>query len=211
MSERLPYFEERVLYETIVTTFDEENQPNAAAMGVQYVNGQLLLQPFFTSDTYRNLLQRKDCVINLTTSPELFVKAALFQEEFAPQDFLPSPANTAPLLTSCSHSYIAARVISIEEQSKALRAQCFCRVLSFDFSGLPPGIYSRAFSSLLEVLIHATRVCAFSNTPEKAVELAELFRWIDHHQKIILRITPKNSQYYTLLEKINAKIAPMRK
>ncbi|RLI69737.1 MAG: hypothetical protein DRO63_00175 [Candidatus Gerdarchaeota archaeon] len=208
MSEKLPFFDEEVLYEVIVSTVDDTKQPNAAPMGVRYSNGQLILQPYLTRTTYQNLLTNKEAVINVTTSPELFVKAALFQEEFNAEDFLTSLVSSAPFLKACAHSFIVVRVSSFSIDD--LKARFLCEIVRVDLSEFRPRLYTRAFSSLIEILIHATRVLAFQRDKDKESEVSRLLELIDYHQKIIGRVTSKNSMYQILMRKINSKINQVR-
>jgi hypothetical protein len=66
-------------YETLVTTLNPGNQPNAAAVGVRRVDGKLRLKVFEGSNTYKNLKTANTFGINILEKDQydLVVKAAL--------------------------------------------------------------------------------------------------------------------------------------
>jgi hypothetical protein len=66
-------------YETLVTTLNPGNQPNAAAVGVRRVDGKLRLKVFEGSNTFENLRNVDTFGINIleTDQYDLAIKAAL--------------------------------------------------------------------------------------------------------------------------------------
>jgi hypothetical protein len=200
-------FEIGVIYEAIVTTYTLENKPNAAPMGfILHNDGKITLACYEGSDTHQNLQTQEEGIINITNDPELFVKSTLFQETFVPDDFLPSKMIKAPILKSCEKSYIALKVVKeLKEDEKSLFV---CEVNHYELNKYVIYPYNRAFSSLIEILIHTTRIIPFAqsrgvNDPE----VRRLLDLINHHSEIITRVTGKNSPYMGYLDEIMDKIS----
>ncbi len=81
-------FSKGIISETIVSTFNANGEPNAAPMGVTMENHeQLVIRPFISTSTYKNLQTRKCAVVNLTADPELFYITAF--KEVVPDGKLP--------------------------------------------------------------------------------------------------------------------------
>jgi len=81
-------FLEGIIGETIVSTYDVDEQPNAAPMGVMmHSSKQLIIRPFVSSLTYKNLQANRCAVVNVTSDPELFYLTAF--KEVNPDRKLP--------------------------------------------------------------------------------------------------------------------------
>ena len=65
------------LIETVVTTTGSDGEVNCAAMGVRLGDSELVLWPFNTTRTLKNLRLRGEAVVHLTDDALLFVQAAL--------------------------------------------------------------------------------------------------------------------------------------
>lgn len=199
--------EKGIIYETIVSTFDEKGKPNAAPMGISIdSNGDLILRAFFQTDTYQNMHQSKICVINFTCNPELFVICALFQDELPEESFKKITKISAPVLKECINRYIIAEVKN--EKIELERAIFECKIVQFQIKEdfYPP--YTRAFSSLLEILIHTTRVLHFSKTKgSTSPEVIRLMELIKYHANVIERVSFDNLIYNQLVDKILEKIS----
>ena len=199
--------EKGIIYETIVSTFNDKGKPNAAPMGVSINSaGDLILRTFYQTDTYQNLHQSKICIINLTCNPELYVICALFQDELPEDTFEIIPEINAPVLKECNSRYIAAEVKN--EMIELERAIFECKIVQLKIvEGFNPP-YTRAFSSLIEILIHATRVIHFSKTEGPASpKVARLRELIKHNANIIERVSYDNQTYNQLVDKVLDKIS----
>lgn len=69
-----------MILETIVTTVDAEARPNAAPMGVRLEEGTIVLRPFRSAVTCRNLEAVGEGVVNFTDNVLLFARCALTPE-----------------------------------------------------------------------------------------------------------------------------------
>ena len=80
-----------MIIETIFSTLDEHGKPNFAPMGVLWGEDSVIVRPFRTSQTCRNLLSSGHGVVNLSDNVLAFVQCALYDM------ILPSfPAVTVP-------------------------------------------------------------------------------------------------------------------
>ncbi|MBK5114190.1 MAG: DUF447 family protein [Candidatus Heimdallarchaeota archaeon] len=206
MNKDLP-FQTGIIYEAIVTTYNQQNQPNAAPMGFAIdKEKQVIIRPYKESDTYKNLQEQKECIINITSDPDLFVKSTLFQDLLIDEFYIKSAMINAPILKACEGNHIALKAVKITKEEE--RGIFYCEIIDANLSEEQVQPHTRAFSSLIEILIHSTRVIHFSRSKElndsKVMHLREL---IEHHSQIISRVTQKNSQYQKYVEKILIKIS----
>ncbi|NHJ39752.1 MAG: DUF447 family protein [Asgard group archaeon] len=209
LMEQLIPFEFNVIYELIVSTYNQDGSPNASTMGIILdKNNNVIIKPFLDTDTCNNLLKNKECILNITNDPELFVISTLFQEEFNEKQFIKEKHVNAPLLKSCENNYIALQVIS-NEKIAPYRMSFHCKIINHKSELVKNKPFTRAFSSLIEILIHATRIIAFSKNPVKNYHVIKLLiTQVKFHSNIIKRVSEKESNYQFLLEKVLTKLAP---
>ena len=207
MTHRNFFLKPNIIYEAIVTSYNNDGNPNAAPMGViRDGEGKILIKPFKCTDTCTNLKDRKACVVNFTQNPELFVDCTLFQDELSRDTFSKSTKIDAPILKECETNHIGLKVISNQETTDKLRVTYECEVLYSKVKQKTVNIYTRAFSSLIEILIHTTRILAFRTENGKKDEIDHLMALIEHHSNIITRVVLDDSVYHKLLYKIKNKI-----
>jgi hypothetical protein len=150
-----PRLPEGKLLEGIVTTLNEDRSPHVAPMGpiVDAGFARLLLRPFRTSQTYRNLKRAKEGVLHITDDVELFAKAAVGRLDEMPR-MLPASAVDGVILADTCRWY-AFRVASIDDQRE--RTEIIADVVGSgtqrDFFG-----FNRAKHAVIEAAILATRV-----------------------------------------------------
>lgn len=138
------------ILEGILTTHNEDGTVNVAPMGpiVDESLSTLVLRPFSTSTTYRNLARTKLGVFHVTDDVELFALAALGQAP--PIAF----SRENPLIMSDSCRWYSFQVRSIEETQDRchLVATTTSRGVNRDFCG-----FNRAKNAVIEAAILATR------------------------------------------------------
>ncbi|MBN1330588.1 MAG: DUF447 family protein [Candidatus Heimdallarchaeota archaeon] len=209
MSEKIRQMDTDVIYESIITTYNEDQTVNAAVMGISLTLSDVwIIKPFKETDTQRNIQRNNELVVNFTLNPEMYVLCSLFQEELTDDLFFQSPDVNAPILKECEKDYCALRVVSIDEEGDSLRVIYQCKLIKNINETSKPFIFTRAFSSLIEILIHSTRILAFKNQPEKLEEVKHLNELINHHSGIIIRVTQNESYYRKILSKIIRKVNP---
>ncbi len=64
-----------LIYETIVTTLDANDQPHIAPFGVREESGLVVIAPFRPSSSLENFLHHQTAVINLTDDVRIFAGA----------------------------------------------------------------------------------------------------------------------------------------
>ena len=74
MSERLPG---AAIVETVTTTINPDGTVNCAAMGVEWGDETIVIKPYRSTRTLRNLRATGAAVVNLTDDILLFTHAAL--------------------------------------------------------------------------------------------------------------------------------------
>ena len=200
--------------ETIVSTYDADGQPNAAPMGVLMKSNKLLLiRPYTSSLTYKNLQAKRYAVVNVTSNPEIFYLTAF--KEANPDGHLPpklfEKAKTvdAPRLRE---AYATVEVSVAETHSfNSKRAEFLCSIQLVTSSKATPKVYSRAQFATIEAIIHATRIKPFLNgdkqDQERALRLMEL---VEIYSDIVDHTAP-NSRYSEIMTDLTQKIHLWRK
>jgi len=178
------------IYEVIVTTYDKNGKANAAPMGITFDEEKnVIIRPFLETTTYENLCENKECVV-----------ATLFKEELSSKNFIKTPDINAPILLAKEKNCIAIKII--EKGKESGRAIFTGKIIQTQLNLVLIKPITRAFSSLLEILIHATRVIHYKKSEgENSSTVKELMLLIDHHVDIIKRVT-SDKLYNDLVEKI---------
>jgi hypothetical protein len=147
--------EDELILEGIAVTQDEAGAVNIAPMGPRVDRGltRLVLRPFQTAQTYRNLKAQGCGVLHVIDDVELLARAAVGQLDPPPAlaaiDGFPCPR----LADACR--WLAFRVVQFDDQDQ--RATIRCKVVSQGeirpFFG-----FNRAKHAVLEAAILATRI-----------------------------------------------------
>ncbi len=158
------------LLEGIVTTLGDDRSPHITPMGalVDAEFSRLVLRPFRTSATYRNLRRSGEGVLHVTDDVELLARAAVGRLDPLPP-LLPAEAIDGVILAGACRWY-AFCVDSTDDREE--RSQIVARVVDSgrlrDFFG-----FNRAKHAVVEAAILATRVALLP--PEKIrAEMARL-------------------------------------
>jgi hypothetical protein len=206
-------FREGIIAETIVSTCDLTGKPNAAPMGVELKNNkQLVIRPFVTSLTYKNILATKSAVVNITFDPALFYVTAF--KKANPDGKLPvsffekAKTVSAPRLKSAK----AFVEVSVKETRSIGfdRAEFLCNIQQVESEKMLPEVHCRAQFATIEAIIHATRIEFFlkGNTQQQkhAIKLIEL---LDVCRDVVNRTAP-NSVYSEIINDITKRIKSWR-
>jgi hypothetical protein len=143
------------LLEGIVTTLNDDGSPNIAPMGPIVDTGfhRLLLRPFRTAMTYRNLKRSREGILHVTDDVELMARAAVGQLDHLPAMRRAEAVNGFILVDACR--WFAFRVESIDDTAE--RTAIVARVVDSgrvrDFFG-----FNRAKHAVIEAAILATRI-----------------------------------------------------
>lgn len=180
-------FEAGVWFETIVSTYCENKEPHAAAMGCMTHDGStIILKPFINTNTYRNLVRHQSLVVNLCHDPAVFFKV-VFEE---PLSYEEAEKVNAPRLLE-AYAWVEA-VLSELIQNDGPRAEALCKVVLIYGQLERAKPYSRAEHVLMEALIHYTRIKAFAKT-EKHDEAVALCERIKYYEGLLNRVSSKSS------------------
>lgn len=195
--------------ETIVSTYSADGQPTAAPMGVvMKSNEQVIIRPFISSLTYKNIQTKKCAVVNVTSNPELFYLTA-FKEanpdgKLPPDLFQKAETVDAPRLRAAD----ATVEVSVDETGSfsTERAEFLCNVKLVKASKKLPKVYCRAQFATIEAIIHATRIKLFlrgdKQEQKQAIKLLEL---VDVCQHVVERTAP-NSRYSEIMADLTRRI-----
>jgi hypothetical protein len=195
-------FSEKVIVETIVSTYDIDGRPNAAPMGVEAQDMQhVFVRPYLPSSTYRNLHLKKCAVINITSNPELYYRTA-FKDNFeggVPLEWFEKAEFVDAPRLAMADGFIE---VSVEEERDLDGGRCevLCKVRSIIAPEKPPMAYCRAVFATIEAIIHATRLAPLmaSGREEEAHRLVKL---IEHYRGIVDRVAP-GSRYSEIMDNL---------
>ena len=191
------------IYEVIVSTFTEDGRATAAPMGITFVEDQsIVVRPFKTSLTFRNLRARRCGVANITLDPSLFYAAAFKwmdkKGEILLDRFERARRVDAPRIT-LADGYIEFTVDQVIDESVE-RGDFICSIRMAEGRTAIVKPYSRSTFATIESVIHATRVPEYLSRgwTERATRLSEL---IEYYGDLVARVSP-NSQYEQILREI---------
>jgi uncharacterized protein len=147
MSDRLPG---AAIIETVTTTINPDGSVNCAAMGVEWGDEVIVIKPFPSTRTLRNLHSTGEAVVNLTDDILLFTEAALGDPHPATR---PAAAVAGAVLADAC-SWREVRVEAIDESGPRARVttQVVARGTGREFLG-----FNRACHAVLEASILGSR------------------------------------------------------
>lgn len=144
-----------MIVEGVVTTLDSEGNLNVAPMG-PIVEGDfsgLVLRPFQSSTTFRNLNQTGCGVFHVVDSIEILAQAAISKLTEAPPTRPASRINGRILTDCCRWFEFRITVSDVSEERSVMQAEIVAHGERRPFLG-----FNRARHAVLEAAILATRV-----------------------------------------------------
>lgn len=144
-----------MILEGIVTTLDASGRVNVAPMGplVDREMQQVVLRPFKTAETYRNLQQRGEGVLHVVDDVWLLARAAIGPIEPPPETFPAENVNGVVLREACRWYEFRVREIDDRAERTRIDVDVVARGRLRDFFG-----FNRAKHAVVEAAILATRV-----------------------------------------------------
>lgn len=144
-----------MILEGIVTTLDSHGAINVAPMGpiVDESMSTLLLRPFQSSTTYRNLKARPAGVFHVVDDVLLLARAAIGQLEEPPETFAAQKVDGVVIRSACRWYEFEIESFDDVEERTRLTARVVYSGRLRDFFG-----FNRAKHAVLEAAILATRV-----------------------------------------------------
>jgi hypothetical protein len=147
MTDRLPG---AAIIETVTTTLNPDGTVNCAAMGVEWGEEVIVIKPFPSTRTLRNLRATGEAVINLTDDILLFTEAALGDPH--PPTRPAATVAGAVLADACSWREVRVEAIDASGPRARVTTQVVGRGSGREFVG-----FSRASHAVLEASIIASR------------------------------------------------------
>jgi hypothetical protein len=147
MSERLPG---AAIVETVTTTVNLDGTVNCAAMGVEWGEETIVIKPYRSTRTLRNLRTRGAAVVNLTDDILLFTQAALGDPR--PPTRPATTIDGAVLADACSWREVTVEGIDESGPRARVTTRVVGRGVGREFLGL-----NRARHAVLEASIIASR------------------------------------------------------
>ncbi len=203
-------FQKRMIFESIVSTYSPEGQPNAAPMGVETEDlMHLVLRPYTTTQTYANLKHHGCAVVNFLTDATIFYKTAFKPEEGGPlanaEWFERAEVVKAPRLRAVD-ALLEVSVVELRDEEP--RAHATCRVDRWERVASRFQPYCRGTFAVIEAIIHATRIQMLL-AHDRESEAERLKKLMEHYQQLTTRVAP-DSEYPRIIEDLLAKTAHWR-
>ncbi len=140
-----------VIYETIVTTLNEDGSPHAAPFGVRERPGKVLIAPFRPSTSLDNLLRERSAVVNLTDDVRIFAGSLTGRRDW--------PVHPAETVRGCVLEDVLAyrelRLVDVIED--ATRPQLIFDVMH-EVSCRPFRGFNRAQAAVIEASVLVSRL-----------------------------------------------------
>ncbi|MGH2716837.1 MAG: DUF447 domain-containing protein [Thermoleophilaceae bacterium] len=147
MSERLPG---AAIVETVTTTINPDGTVNCAAMGVEWGDETIVIKPYLSTRTLRNLRATGAAVVNLTDDILLFAQAALGDPQ--PPTRPTATIDGAVLADACSWREVTVEAIDESGPRARVTTHVVGRGVGREFLG-----FNRARHAVLEGSIIASR------------------------------------------------------
>ncbi|MER2013788.1 MAG: DUF447 domain-containing protein [Methanobrevibacter sp.] len=149
--------EKGMQYETIITTTDEKNIPNAAPIGVLCSGRDMILNRIFKgSHTLENIISQREFTVNITHDPELFTLSTIGN---LPQDYFNNDNSLKD-----ADAFFKCEVISLKEavkQSDPIKKKGEAIVIKSKVTDMvirrEVKAFNRAFGCVIETLANFTR------------------------------------------------------
>ncbi len=186
-------FSEKCIVETILVTRNQDGSYNAAPMGVTRNGATLIVRPFKSTQTFRNLSLGGGASINLSDNPRLFLATA-FKEDVEDQ-----PKVDERGLEGADATIHSGTGVMFNESE--LRASFSLTPRDVDIKTPYPTVFSRGRSEAIEAIIHATRIQLF-NDEHRDSEVQKLKDKVKDNLDVIKRVSADGSQELIVADKL---------
>ncbi len=179
-----------MILEGITTTMGPDDAPHLAPMGavVEDSMTSLVLRPFHTSVTYRNLVAHREGVFHITDDVELIARSAVGRLQGSPRLIPARSVRGFILADACRWYAFRVQETMAGDDRSIMKCQIIDQGHQREFVG-----FHRARHAVLELAILATRVHLL---PQETV-LAEMERWRPLVEKTA---SPRELRAWQLLE-----------
>jgi len=190
-------FPENCIVETILVTRNQDGSHNAAPMGVTRDGASLIVRPFKSTQTFKNLSLGGEASINLSDDPRLFLATA-FKEEVDDQP----KADESGL--EGADATIQTRIGEMFNETEH-RASFTLKPRDVVVKSLYPTVFSRGRSEAMEAIIHATRIQVFSEEGRDS-EVTKLKDRVKDNLDVIKRVSAEGSNEAQVAAKLLSMI-----
>jgi len=172
-----------LIYEVLCGTYNPNKLPNLAPMGIR-LNPELVLYPYITSQTFKNIEKTESCSLNFSDDAWIFTWACFEKDRVKP--FLKAGLHTNSPVLKGATAVVECNIKQITSISE--EARCAVKCQPIDVKVQPKFVpFSRAFSLIIEMLIHATRIAHYETLDDKN-KVHELKQYILYYAQIINRV-----------------------
>jgi len=190
-------FPENCIVETILVTGNQDGDHNAAPMGVTRDGATLIVRPFKSTQTFKNLSLGGGASINLSDNPSLFLATA-FKEEV--EDQPEADERGLEGADATIHTMIGEMFNETEH-----RASFTLTPRDVEIKSPYPTVFSRGRSEAMEAIIHATRIQVFSEEGRDS-EVDKLKDRVRDNLDVINRVSAEGSNEAQVATKLLSMI-----
>ena len=190
-------FPEDSIVETILVTRNPDGSYNAAPMGVTRKGATLIVRPFKSTQTFKNLSLGESASINLSDNPHLFLATA-FKEDIEDQPKVDDKGLEGADATIHSKT-------GVMFNESELRASFSLTPQDVEIKSPYPTVFSRGRSEAIEAIIHATRIQVF-NDEHRDSEVQKLKNKVKENLDVIKRVSTEGSQELIVAVKLISMI-----
>jgi len=192
-----------IIYEIICGTYNPDGTSNLAPMGVGLSKG-LVLSPYETTQTARNLRAIRACSINFSDDAWIFTWACFDgteEKKLLRQRLRSGKKINCPVLLDAT-AVVECKIDRIETSQDKVRDSVFCKPIHVEVKRkfVP---YTRAFSLLVEMLIHASRIPPFEAQEDQS-KVQIIKQEIKKNAQIIQRVA--STEYPTIVDYVLKKV-----
>jgi hypothetical protein len=190
-------FPEKCIVETILVTRTQDGSYNAAPMGVTRDGATLIVRPFKSTQTFKNLSIGGQASVNLSDNPHLFLATA-FKEDVEDQPEVDERG------LERADATIHSETGAMYDESE-LRASFSLTPQDIKIKSPYPTVFSRGRSQAIEAIIHATRIQVF-NEEHRDSEVQKLKDMVKNNLDVIKRVSAEGSQESIVAAKLLSMI-----
>jgi len=160
-------------HEAIVVTVNGTGKPHAAAMGVRARGSDLVIYPYISTRTYRNIVQGSLVSLALTQDSAVFCRVVMKPQGLK---FKEGRSKGVFILDDNVDLYVEALPKVLSESGE--RASVLLKVLDVYEGRGSPIAFSRANALLVESLVYLTKLRALTQG-SFSMDRGELSRWLE--------------------------------
>jgi len=189
--------------ETILTTWNHDRTVNAAPMGViRNIKDQIIIKPYKSSNTYRNMLRKEEACINLTQDSEIFLKTAFKDENLGSFSI-----KKGELFLDGSDASIILKIINFEFEDEN-RFAFKCEIQKIITKKRIPVGFSRGKNNAIEAIIHASHIRYKINESGEDIR-TDLINF-NYNIQIIRKVSASNSIEMKVANKLESLVEKWR-